>query len=125
MNLEEFYARIGGNYADEGYPYMTIQVDGVKSFRADLDRRNSYDPLFYMFRYHISEAEYGQYDPAFRAIHTLKGVAQNLGFDRLYAASVPLTEALRGGQPLANRALLESVEAAHKEILSAIDELNA
>jgi len=62
----DYILTIGGNYADEGYPYMTIQVDGVKSFRADLDRRNSYDPLFYMFRYHISEAEYGQYDPMVR-----------------------------------------------------------
>jgi hypothetical protein len=62
----DYILTIGGNYEDEGYPYMTVQVDGVKSFRANLDRRNSYDPLFYMFRYHISEAEYGQYDPMVR-----------------------------------------------------------
>lgn len=57
---------IGGKYEDEGYPYMTIQVDGVKTFRASLDKRNSYDPLFYMFRYHISETDYKKYDPMVR-----------------------------------------------------------
>lgn len=55
----DYILTIGGNYEDEGVPYLTIQVDGAKTFRANLDRRNSYDPLFYMFRYHITEAEYG------------------------------------------------------------------
>lgn len=62
----DYILTIGGNYVDEGYPYMTVQVDGAKSFRADLDKRNSYDPLFYMFRYHISEADYQKYDPMVR-----------------------------------------------------------
>ena len=62
----DYILAIGGKYEDEGYPYMTIQVDGAKSYRANLDKRNSYDPLFYMFRYHISEAEYQKYDPMVR-----------------------------------------------------------
>ena len=39
----------------------------------------------------------GDYETAFRAAHTLKGVCQNLGFTRLYESSSALTEALRGG----------------------------
>ena len=62
---------------------------------------------------------------AFRAVHTLKGVAQNLGFDRLYAASLPLTEALREDKPLEDRSLFDNVETAHQEILNAIEELKA
>ena len=62
----DYILSIGGKYEDEGYPYITIKVDGVKTFRATLDRRNSYDPLFYMFRYHISEADYKAYDPMIR-----------------------------------------------------------
>ena len=62
----DYILTIGGSYDDEGYPYMTIQVDNAKSFRADLDKRNSYDPLFYMFRYHISEADYQKHDPMVR-----------------------------------------------------------
>ncbi len=32
---------------------------------------------------------------AFMAVHTLKGVSQNLGFDNLYEPAVVVTEALR------------------------------
>lgn len=62
----DYILTLGGKYEDEGFPYMTIEVDGVKSFRATLDRRNSFDPLFYMFRYHLTEAEYSRYDPMVR-----------------------------------------------------------
>lgn len=36
-------------------------------------------------------------EEAFRAVHTLKGICLNLGFDRLYEASSALTEKLRNG----------------------------
>lgn len=39
----------------------------------------------------------GQGQEAFRAAHTLKGVAANLGLERLCAAASALTEALRSG----------------------------
>ena len=42
------------------------------------------------------------YEDAFRSAHTLKGVCQNLSFDRLYEVSNELTELLRdrtGEQP--------------------------
>lgn len=116
MNLEEFYARIGGNYADTVRRLCNDAL--VTRFVMKYPANPSFDEL-------CVALNASDWATAFRAIHTLKGVAQNLGFDRLYAASVPLTEALRGGQPLENRALFEPVEAAHKEILSAIDELNA
>ena len=41
------------------------------------------------------EAIGGNYEDAFRGAHTLKGVCQNLSFDRLYEASNELTELLR------------------------------
>ena len=116
MNLEEFYARIGGSYADTVRRLCNDAL--VTRFVMKYPANPSFNEL-------CAALDASEWATACRAIHTLKGVAQNLGFDRLYAASVPLTEALRGNQPLENRALLESVEAAHKEILSAIDELNA
>lgn len=58
-------------------------------------------------------------------VHTLKGVAQNLGFDRLYAVSVPLTEAMRGGKPLTDPALLTAVKDVHQETVAAILQLDA
>ena len=46
---------------------------------------------------------------AFRAAHTLKGVAQNLGFAQLACAADALTEHLRGASPLTQPELLEAV----------------
>ena len=59
-----------------------------------------------------------------RAAHTLKGVAQNLGFDRLYAVSVPLTEAMRGAKPLDDFSLLAAVQTVQAETLAAIAKLD-
>ena len=58
-------------------------------------------------------------------IRDSKGVAQNLGFDRLYAVSVPLTEAMRGGKPLTDPALLTAVKDVHQETVAAILQLDA
>ena len=38
------------------------------------------------------------YENAFRAAHSIKGVCQNLGFLKLSQSSSALTEALRGGK---------------------------
>lgn len=47
------------------------------------------------------------------------------GFDRLYAVSVPLTEAMRGGKPLTDPALLTAVKDVHQETVAAILQLDA
>ena len=69
-------------------------------------------------------------DEAFRAAHTLKGVAQNLGFDRLYQKSSELTEFLRGREDGLssenyNEAyrLYEQVKAEYDNTMAAIDSL--
>ena len=62
---------------------------------------------------------------AFRAAHTLKGVAQNLGFPHLQTAASALTEHLRGDRPLTDRALLEDVVRAHSELTEALSRLSA
>lgn len=43
----------------------------------------------------------------------------------LYAVSVPLTEAMRGGKPLTNPALLTAVKDVHQETVAAILQLDA
>ena len=50
----------------------------------------SYDTL-------LQSMEAGDYESAFRAAHTIKGVGQNLGFTHLYQSAGALSEALRGG----------------------------
>lgn len=42
--------------------------------------------------------ERGDDEEAFKAVHTLKGVAANLSYGRLYEAAVAVTEELRGGK---------------------------
>ena len=53
----------------------------------------------------------------------VKGVAQNLGFERLYQVSAVLTEAMRGNKPLEDRSLLDAVEQQDAAIRRAISEL--
>ena len=116
MTLEEFYVRIGGSYADTVRRLCNDAL--VSRFVMKYPANPSFDEL-------RAALDTSDWTSAFRAIHTLKGVAQNLGFDRLYAASVPLTEALRGDKPIEDRSLFDNVETAHQEILNAIEELKA
>ena len=54
----------------------------------------------------------------------LKGVAQNLGFDRLQKSASALTEAVRGAVPLTDESLFEEVCKDQKEIVEAIEKLD-
>ncbi len=71
----------------------------------------------------LQAAEKRDWNTAFRAAHTLKGVAGNLGLESLRAAASTLTEALRGGKPLENPALLDDVKREQEKTLSALSEL--
>lgn len=62
---------------------------------------------------------------AFLAAHTLKGVAQNLGFDKLQRSASELTEALRGDNPLTDMALFQKVREDQKELVEAVGKLDA
>ena len=116
MTLKEFYAAVGGDYDAtlNRIPKESMVLRFVKKYADD----KTYAQL--------TEAVKAQdWETAFRASHTLKGVAQNLGFDRLYAVSVPLTEAMRGGKPLTDPALLTAVKDVHQETVAAILQLDA
>ena len=60
------------------------------------------------------------YDEAFRAAHTIKGVCQNLGFTLLYRSSAALCEALRSGFHPEAPALAETVAADYAQTTDAI-----
>ena len=98
MTLQEFYDRIGGDY------------------KATISRLPS-EALIKKFVLKYPG------DPSFRASHTLKGVAQNLGMDRLYKTAATLCDAVRGPKPLEDASLWPPVVAAHEEVLAAIREL--
>ena len=70
----------------------------------------------------------GNYEEAFRAAHTLKGVAANLAFTDLAADASVLTEALRPGHEDQRteenlKALFEKVELTYAGTISGIKQL--
>ncbi len=68
----------------------------------------------------IDSVEAENWEEAFRAAHTLKGVSLNLGFTQLNVVSDKLTEALRGGKALEDMALYEAVKQEYDKTIAAI-----
>lgn len=86
MTLKECYERIGGDF--EGTKSRFQQEFLVYKFVLKFLKDPSFDNL-------CKNLEEKNYKEAFRSIHTLKGVCQNLGFTQLFEASYDLTEKLR------------------------------
>ena len=116
MELKEVYEKIGGDYDDVVRRLMGEKL--VRKFLLKFLDDKSYADL----ERTLSE---GDYKEAFRAAHTLKGVAQNLGFEKLQRSASELTEALRGDKPLTDMALLKKVQEDQKELVEAIGKLDA
>lgn len=88
MTLREFYEVTGGDYADVMGRFVTEErvLRFVRKFPAD----GSFAAL-------KSSLADGNAQEAFRAAHTVKGVAQNLGFTALFTVAEVVTNILRGG----------------------------
>ncbi len=88
MTLQECYEAIGGDYQDVISRLRSDRL--VQKFVLKFLDDGSYD-LF------CSSMESGNYEEAFRAVHTIKGICQNLGFRRLLKSSAEMSDALRHG----------------------------
>ena len=102
MKLNEFYSTVGGDYTEAKARFQSDEriARFLKMFPGDDSMQN------------LSAAVAANDAPtAFRAVHTLKGVALNLGFGALAAVSSEMTEALRGSavMPANVRALHDAV----------------
>lgn len=86
MTARECYETIGGNYDEvvSRFPNEALVVRFAKKFLED----TSYISL-------IASLKKQDYETAFRAAHTLKGVCLNLGLGTLLESSQKMTEALR------------------------------
>lgn len=113
MTLQECYSRLGGNYEET------------------LNRLPSERLIQKFVCKFLTDPSYGQLTEAlavedrerlFRAAHTLKGVCQNLGFDRLFHSSSLLCEAVRNEWKPEAPALAEQVSADYAQTVSAIRE---
>ncbi len=114
MNLEEFYNTVGGDYHQTVSRLTSDAL--VKRFVRKYMEDDTYQEL-------SSSIENENWGAAFRAAHTLKGIASNLGFDALFAASSALTEALRGEKPLSEPSLWDAVKDAHQLLVQTIAEI--
>mgnify|MGYP000595121496 CR=1 FL=1 len=96
MTMQECYEAIGGNY--EAVLGRLHSEALIRRFALKFLEDQSYIQL-------KQALENKNYEDAFRGAHTLKGVCQNLSFDRLYEVSHELTELLRDrtGEPAARR----------------------
>ena len=96
MTLQECYEKLGGNYQEVSsrLPSEKFIQKYVLKFLED----KTYSLL-------VESWEQENYDEAFRAAHTIKGMCQNLSFSRLLDSSAALTESLRGGKSAGAQAL--------------------
>ncbi len=88
MTLEECYARMGGNYIDVKQRLRSEKLID-KFVRKFLD-----DPSFVQYEAALQAKDDRS---AFMALHTLKGVSQNLGMESLYEAVKEDCELFRSG----------------------------
>ena len=111
MTLQECYAALEGDYQGV-LGRLTSERMGQK-FVLKFLNDGSYDLLL------RSMAE-ENWQEAFRAAHTIKGVCQNLDFTRLYRSSSQLSEALRNGFTPEAPALAEQVKEDYARTTAAI-----
>lgn len=119
MTEKEFYEQIGGNYADALSRLMKDTL--IRKFVTKFPSDGSFAEL-------TAALNEGRIDDAFRAAHTLKGVALNLAFAKLGKSAVELTERLRPGNregvdPAVFTALYEDVKRDYEEVINAIAKL--
>ncbi|WP_325200022.1 Hpt domain-containing protein [Oscillibacter sp.] len=111
MTLQECYAAMSGNYEDAIGRLRSERL--VQKFVLKFLNDGSYDLL-------CRSLEEKNYEEAFRAAHTIKGVCQNLSIDKLQASSSRLCEALRNGYTPEADALAEEVRADYAQTVTAI-----
>lgn len=115
MTLIMFYNRVGGDLT------QTLRRLPGEDFVRKFLLRYPDDPSFAQL---WNAVENSDWQTAFQAAHTVKGIAQKLGLEKLYQAANALTEALRGDRELEDRSLLQAIEAAQAEVLAALNELD-
>lgn len=115
MTVEKFYESIGGDYVGTKARLMTDEriARFVNKFPAD----GSYQLL-------LDSLAANNVSEAFRAAHTIKGVAQNLGFTALFTIAEEVTEILRAGS-LDVAAKMPELSQRYQDTINAISQIDA
>ena len=111
MTLQECYTALGGDYDDALGRLRSEKL--VNKFVLRFLDDKSYDLL-------CSSMEEKNYEEAFRAAHTIKGICSNLSFTVLGKSSSELSEALRYGYTPGADALAEQVKEEYLQTVAAI-----
>lgn len=114
MTVKECYEKMGSDYEN-----VLLRLDSdamIKRFALKFLEDLSYSNL-------KTALQVNDCGDAFRAAHTLKGVCQSLGFDRLFAVSSEITEMLRANNIDEAKAFFERVTALYDFTIEIIKEL--
>jgi len=114
MTVKEFYDSIGGNYKEALSRLM--RDDLIKRFVEKFLKDPSYNAL-------VTAMKEKNYDEAFQAAHTLKGVSKNLALTEIGDASSNITEMLRGGQYEQAEQYLPKVMDTYEKVVTGIEQL--
>ena len=115
MTLQEFYTRIGGNYDD------TLRRIPSEALVRKFVLKYPNDPSFGQLKDALAAQDW---ETAFRAAHTLKGVSRDLGFTPLFEAAAALSDALRlddAGVPANMEAVPELMPAVRDAYATVVD----
>ena len=116
MTIQEFYIAIGGDFEDVKHRLMTEKL--ITRFVMKFPG----DPSMHQLRDALAQDDK---EVAFRAVHTLKGVAANLSFTQLQKAASDLTEQLRPKTEAADPILYNKVEETYRQTIDAIKQIEA
>lgn len=117
MTVKEFYDGIDGDY--EGVMSRLMGEQRVIKFAV----RFIDDVTFNEFTECYNS---GDIQSAFRAAHTMKGVASNLGFSELFSTASAVTEALRDGTPSSDiESLVSLMTQSYEKVIDALKEFKA
>ena len=111
MTIQECYTALGGDYEDVLSRLRSERL--VRKFLLKFLDDKSYE-LF------CSTMAQKDYEEAFRAVHTIKGVCQNLAFTRLLQSSSQMADALRHGWTPEADALIPRLENDYLTTVNAI-----
>lgn len=113
MTLQDCYTQLHGDYAEAIGRLMNERLMDrfVRKFPAD--------PSMGQLNEMIAA---GDNPAAFRAVHTLKGVAANLSFTELYRAAYDLTEQMRDLQHTADAELYSRVQQAYDLVIKTLNQ---
>ena len=114
MDLRDCYNSFGGDF-DEVLGRLRREQTVRKFVYKFLD-----DKSFDLFEAAMRDRDYGE---ALRAVHTLKGICQNLSFTRLFESSSLVTKALKENDWNQAVDMMPRLSRDYYELINAIEEL--